>query len=402
MLDVWKVREDFPILKSGVVYLDNAASSLTPEPVLKKMMEFYHEYRANVERGVHRLSQRASQEFEDAHRKVADFIHAKSEVEVVMTRNTTEGINLVANGIAWRKGDRVLTTLLEHHSNFIVWLRLKRRFGVEVDVVRPSKEGILDPKAFEEFITDRTRLVAITHVSNVLGTVTPIQEIAKIAHRYGALLLVDGAQSVPHMPIDVQRLGCDFLAFSGHKMLAPTGIGSLYIRDEILEDIEPPSIGGGTIEEVTLEGYKLAPSPRRFEAGTPAIAEAIGLGASIDYLQNLGMKSIAEHEKRIAEAIHRGLSSIKGVRVFGPEDWRLRTGIVSFCVGNMNPHDVALTLDVSKGIMVRSGFHCAMPLHMEILGERQGSVRASTYLYNTEEEAEMFISAVEEVAKTFI
>ncbi|MEM3019512.1 MAG: aminotransferase class V-fold PLP-dependent enzyme, partial [Candidatus Bathyarchaeia archaeon] len=190
MLDVWKVREDFPILKSGVVYLDNAASSLTPEPVLKKMMEFYHEYRANVERGVHRLSQRASQEFEDAHRKVADFIHAKSEVEVVMTRNTTEGINLVANGIAWRKGDRVLTTLLEHHSNFIVWLRLKRRFGVEVDVVRPSKEGILDPKAFEEVITDRTRLVAITHVSNVLGTVTPIQEIAKIAHRYGALLLV--------------------------------------------------------------------------------------------------------------------------------------------------------------------------------------------------------------------
>ncbi|MEM2926447.1 MAG: cysteine desulfurase [Candidatus Bathyarchaeia archaeon] len=402
MLDVWKVREDFPILKSGVVYLDNAASSLTPEPVLKKMMEFYHEYRANVERGVHRLSQRASQEFEDAHRKVADFIHAKSEVEVVMTRNTTEGINLVANGIAWRKGDRVLTTLLEHHSNFIVWLRLKRRFGVEVDVVRPSKEGILDPKAFEEVITDRTRLVAITHVSNVLGTVTPIQEIAKIAHRYGALLLVDGAQSVPHMPIDVQRLGCDFLAFSGHKMLAPTGIGCLYIRDEILEDIEPPSIGGGTIEEVTLEGYKLAPSPRRFEAGTPAIAEAIGLGASIDYLQNLGMKSIAEHEKRIAEAIHRGLSSIKGVRVFGPEDWRLRTGIVSFCVGNMNPHDVALTLDVSKGIMVRSGFHCAMPLHMEVLGERQGSVRASTYLYNTEEEAEMFISAVEEVAKTFI
>ncbi|MBS7628319.1 cysteine desulfurase [Candidatus Bathyarchaeota archaeon] len=399
MLDIKKIREDFPILRSGLVYLDNAASSLTPQSVLRKMMEFYNEYRANVERGVHRLSQRASQEFEEAHRKVASFIHAKSEAEVVMTRNATEGINLVAYGIGWRKGDRILTTLLEHHSNFIVWLRLKRRLGVEVDLIRPSKEGILDPRAFEDAITDKTRLVAVTHVSNVLGTVTPIHEIAEIAHRYGALLLVDGAQSVPHMPIDVQRLECDFLAFSGHKMLGPTGIGCLYIREELLEEIEPLCIGGGTIEEVTSEGYKLALSPRRFEAGTPAIAEAIGLGAAVDYLQGIGMEALAEHERHIVEIIHRGLSSIKRVRVFGPEDWKLRTSIVSFCIGDLNPHDIALALDVSANIMVRSGFHCAMPLHTEVLNERHGTVRASTYLYNTKEEAEALISMVEEIAR---
>jgi cysteine desulfurase/selenocysteine lyase len=402
MFDTEKLRKDFAILKSGIVYLDNAASSLTPEPVLQKMMEFYKEYRANVERGVHRLSQRASQEFEEAHRKVVGFIHAKEEEEVIMTRNTTEGINIIANGIEWHKGDRVLTTLLEHHSNFIVWLRLKRRFGVEVDIIRPSSEGILDPGAFEEAMTDRTRLVAVTHVSNVLGTITPIHKIAEIAHDHGVPLLVDAAQSVPHMPVDVQRLGCDFLAFSGHKMLAPTGIGCLYIRKELLDGIEPLCIGGGTIEEVTSEGYRLAPSPRRFEAGTPAIAEAIGLGAAIDYLQSIGMQAIAEHEMRLTEVICKGLSSIKGVRLLGPEDWRLRTGIVSFCIGDLNPHDIALSLDVSRGIMVRSGFHCAMPLHMEVLGAKQGSVRASTYLYNTKEEAERLVSAVEEIARAFI
>jgi cysteine desulfurase/selenocysteine lyase len=399
MLDIPNIRRDFPILESGIAYLDNAASSLTPEPVLQKMMEFYHEYRTNVERGVYRLSQIASEEYEGAHRKVKEFIHAKSDSEIIMTRNTTEGINLVAKGNEWRRGDKVVTTLLEHHSNFIVWLRLKR-FGVKVEIVRPSDEGVLDLEAFEKAITDKTKLVAVTHVSNVLGVVTPIREIADIAHSHGAHVLVDGAQSVPHMPVDVSRLDCDFLAFSGHKMLGPTGIGCLYMREEFHDKVEPLSIGGRTIGEVTSEYYTLAQSPMRFEAGTPAIAEAIGLGAAIDYLCRVGLEDVAEHEKCLGKKIHNGLSSIREVKTYGLTDWRFRTGIVSFNVGNLNPHDVALALDVSGNIMVRSGFHCAMPLVKEVLGAQGGCVRASTYLYNNLGEVERLISKVEEIAKS--
>jgi len=399
MLDVPRLREDFPILRTGIVYLDNAASSLTPEPVLQKMTEFYHEYRTNVERGVYGLSQRASEEYENAHRKVEEFIKAKSDAEIIMTRNTTDGINIIANGNEWRRGDRVVTTSLEHHSNFIVWLRLLKRFGVQVEIVRPSEEGVLDLNSFEKAITDDTRLVAVTHVSNVLGTITPIREIADMAHSHGGRILVDGAQSVPHTPVDVSKLDCDFIAFSGHKMLGPTGVGCLYIREELLNEVEPLSIGGRTIGEVTSEHYTLAQSPMRFEAGTPPIAEAIGLGAAIDYLLGVGLVEIAEHEKRIAQRLHRGLSSIRGVKTFGPADWGARTGIVSFNVGNLNPHDVALALDVSGKIMVRSGFHCAMPLVREVLGAREGCVRASAYLYNNEEEVERLIAIVEEVSR---
>jgi len=400
MLEIPRLREDFPILRSGIIYLDNAASSLTPEPVLQKMMEFYHEYRANIERGVYRLSQKASEEYDRARHKMADFIRARSDREIVMTRNTTEGINLVANGSEWQKGDRIVTTLLEHHSNFIVWLRLRKRFGAQVDIVRPSTEGLLNLDEFETAITDNTRLVAITHVSNVLGTVTPIREIADIAHDHGARVLVDGAQSVPHMPMDVSKLDCDFLAFSGHKMLGPTGIGCLYVREELLNEIEPLSIGGSTIEDVTSDDYTLAPSPMRFEGGTPAIAEAIGLGAAIDYLRDIGLEAIAEHEKVLSQMIHRGLSPIKGIKLFGPVDWNNRTGIVSFNIDGLNPHDVALALDVSSNIMVRSGFHCAMPFVRDILGARQGCVRASTYLYNNAEEVERLIKTVEEMSRT--
>jgi cysteine desulfurase/selenocysteine lyase len=400
MLDVPSLREDFPILRTGIAYLDNAASSLTPEPVLQKMMEFYHEYRSNVERGVYSLSQRASEEYELAHHKVAEFIHAKSDKEIAMTRNTTEGINLVANSNEWRKGESVVTTIMEHHSNFIVWLRLRNRFGIRVEVISPSKEGVFDLGAFEKAITDDTRIVAIAHVSNVLGTVASIRQIADIAHRHGAKVLVDGAQSVPHMPTDVSKLDCDFLAFSGHKMLGPTGIGCLYVREEFLDEVEPLSIGGSTIEDVTLEGYKLAQSPMRFEGGTPAIAEGIGLGAAIDYLRGAGLETgeTAEHEKRLAERLYRGLSSIRGVRAFGPSDWHVRTGIVSFNVGELSPHDVALSLDVSGKIMVRSGFHCAIPLVRDFLKERKGCVRASTYLYNTAEEVDRLIARVEAIS----
>jgi cysteine desulfurase/selenocysteine lyase len=401
LLDVGKIRKDFPILKTGIIYLDSTASSLTPEPVLEKMLEFYRQYRGNVERGIHRLSVKASEEYEGAHAKVADFINAKSSSEIIMTRNTTEGINMVASGLGWKKGDKIVTSVIEHHSNFIVWLRVRDKHNVQVEVVKPKEpaiKGILDPADFERVIDDKTKLVAVTHVSNVLGTITPVKEIAEIAHEHGAYLLLDAAQSVPHMKVDVRQIGCDFLAFSGHKMCAPTGSGVLYIREELIEEVEPLCIGGGTIDDVELDSYRLNRSPRRFEAGTPNVAAAIGLGAAIDYLQQIGMKNIENHERRLVRKMYEGLIELPKLEVYGPEPEK-RVGIISFNVGNLNPHDVALALDVSANIMVRSGHHCALPLSKTILG-KQGSVRASIYIYNTDEEIEKLVSTVKEIAET--
>jgi cysteine desulfurase/selenocysteine lyase len=398
--DVKRIRRDFPILDSGVIYLDNAASSLTPEPVIQKMLEFYHDYRANVERGVHRFSQRASEEYEKAHAKVADFINAGSETEIILTRNATEAINLVANGLIWKKGDKIVTSLIEHHSNFIVWLRLKKRYGVDVEIVRPNREGLFDIDDFEKAIDDKARLVALTHVSNVLGVKTPVEEVAKIAHDHGAQLLVDGAQSVPHLKVDIQRIGCDYLAFSGHKLLGPTGVGVLHARKEMLDNLEPLSIGGGTIADVGSDYYTLAESPTKFEAGTPAIAEAIGLGAAVDYLKEVQLENIEVHERMLVKRMYQGLADIPSVEVYGPKKVEQRTGIVSFNVGDLNPHDVALALDVSAEIMVRSGHHCCIPLSKELLKRREGTARASVYLYNTEAEVEKFVSAVDEIARS--
>jgi len=401
MLNVEEVRKDFPILETGVIYLDNTASSLTPEPVLQKMLEFYRQYRANVERGVHRLSQRASEEYQRAHAKVADFINAKSEAEIIMTRNTTEGINIVANGLSWKKGDKIVTSLIEHHSNFIVWLRVKNRYGVDVEIVKPRKpvaHGLLDPADFEKVVDDKTKLVALTHVSNVLGVITPVREITAIAHEHGAYTLFDAAQSVPHMKVDVQNIGCDFLAFSGHKMCAPTGSGALYVREELIEELEPLGIGGGTIADVGLDYYKLERGARRFEAGTPAIAEVIGLGAAVDYLNKIGMENIERHEEGLTKQMYEGLREIPKVEVYGPAPEH-KVGITSFNVGDLNPHDVALALDVSANIMVRSGHHCALPLTKNVL-HKPGSVRASTYFYNTKEEIQKLTSAVKEIAES--
>jgi cysteine desulfurase/selenocysteine lyase len=401
LFDVHKIREDFPILKSGVIYLDSTASSLTPEPVLEKMLEFYREYRANVERGVHRLSVRASEEYERARAKVTAFVNAKSTSEIVMTRNTTEGINIVANGLQWRKGDKIVTTVLEHHSNFIVWLRVRNKHGAKIEVVmprEPREQGLLNPADFEKVVDDKTRLVAITHVSNVLGVVTPVEEIAKIAHEHGALVLVDGAQSVPHMPVDVQKLGIDFLAFSGHKMCAPTGSGALFMREEVQGEVEPLYIGGGTIEDVNVDNYRLEAGVGRFEAGTPDVAGAIGLGAAVDYLNKIGMENIERYEKTLTKKMYDGLTSIPKVEVYGP-DPKHRVGIVPFNVADLNPHDVALALDVSANIMVRSGHHCAQPLSKTII-RKPGSVRASAYFYNTKEEIDKLVAAVKEIAET--
>lgn len=401
LLNVQKIRKDFPILEKGVIYLDNTASSLTPEPVLQKMLEFYRQYRANVGRGIHSLSQKASEEYELARAKVVDFINAKSETEIIMTRNTTEGINLVANSLNWKKGDKIVTSLIEHHSNFIPWIRLKNKHSVDLEIVKPKEpivHGLLDPADFERAIDDKTKLVAITHVSNVLGTITPLKEITEIAHEHGAYVLVDGAQSVPHMKVDVRKIKCDFLAFSGHKMCGPTGSSALYIREELIDEIEPLFVGGGTISDVGLDYYTFEKSPMRFEAGTPSVAEAIGLGAAIDYLREIGMENIESHERELTKQMYEEFTALPKVEVYGPEP-ECRIGLIAFNVGDLNSHDVALALDVSANIMVRSGHHCALPLTKNII-RKPGSVRASVYLYNTRDEVDKLVSTVGEIAET--
>lgn len=392
-----RIRADFPIV-NDIIYLDSAATSLTPEPVLEAVLSYYREYNANVGRGVHRVSQLATQKYQNAHRKVAGFIGAK-EGEVIFTKNTTEAINMVAYGLKWSKGDEIVTTLLEHHSNFLPWLRLREK-GVRVKIVEPNKQGIFDLADFEHAIDDRTRLVAVTQVSNVLGTISPIKEIAAICKEQGngngALFLVDGAQAAPHIPINVKELGCDFLAFSGHKMLGPTGTGVLWVKDSRV--LEPTLFGGGMIESVSMDDYTLAGGYERFEAGTPHIAGGIGLGRAVDYLNEVGMEAMRSYEERLAKRLLDGLQGIEKLRVYGSTNLNERIGVVSFNIEGVHPHDVALMLDETSDIMVRSGHHCCMPL-MDYLGLKEGTVRASVYLYNTEAEVDTFLETVEGIAK---
>jgi len=398
MFNVEKIRSDYPILENDYIYLDNAASSLTPEQVVLKVSEFYREYRANVERGVHRYSQRASEEYEKSHEDIAHFINAPGAANIANVRNTTEAINIVANTLDWKKGDKIVTTIIEHHSNYITWLRVAQRHGCEVQVVHSNDEGIIDLSEFEKAIDDKTKLVAVTHVSNVLGCIQPIKEIASLAHEHGSLMLSDGAQGVPHISTDVQDSKVDFLAFSGHKMLGPTGSGGLYISNEQLYEIEPLNIGGGTISDVSLNTYTLAVPPQRFEAGTPAIAQVIGLGEACRYLKNVGMDAIEKQDELLAEKLANGLAEIDGVEIFGPKDPSQRVGLVSFNIVDMNPHDVALALDIEFDIAVRSGHHCALPLMKELFNLPDGNARASTYLYNTKDEIEKLLGAVEDLA----
>ncbi len=389
------IRADFPLLAS-VCYLDSAATSLSPEPVLEAMLEYEHTCRANSGRGVHRLAQQASQKYQDAHQKVKKFIHA-DEGDLVFTRNSTEAINMVASGLPWQKGDQVVTTLLEHHSNLLPWMRLRDRQGIDLQLITPAQDGTLDPADLEAIITKKTRLVAITQASNVLGNVVPIGEFAKICHDYGALLLVDGSQSVPHIPVNVTQLGCDFLCFSGHKMLGPTGTGVLYLKEPCLE---PLILGGGIVDRVTAAGYTLAEGYERYEAGTPNIAGAIGLGRAIGYLEALGMEDIRHHEQQITRRIIDGLSGIGNVQVFGPGSEGNRIGVISFVIKGLNPHDVAIMLDGEADIMVRSGHHCCMPL-MDLLNLPDGTVRASLHCYNTIEDADLLVDTVKTIAGDF-
>jgi cysteine desulfurase/selenocysteine lyase len=364
------------------------------------MLEFYRDYRANVGRGPYEFSRRATHEYEQAREKIAQFINARSKNEIIFTRNTTEGINIVANGLKWKQSDKVVTTLIEHHSNFIVWLRVKQRHGVEVDVVEPREtleDGVLNPSDFEKAVDDRTKIVAIAHISNVLGTVEPVEKIVQIAHEHGAYVVIDGAQSVPHVKVDVQRIDCDFLAFSGHKMCAPTGCGVLYIKQELLDQVEPSYIGGGTIVDVNVGDYTLGKGSARFEAGTPAIAEAIGLGAAVDYLNGVGMENIESYEKELSSCMNKGLEQIPGVVTYGPKRGR-RIALLCFNVDGLRPLELALELEKSARIMVRAGHHCALPL-IKSIADKTGTVRASAYFYNTKGEIERLIQEVELVVR---
>jgi cysteine desulfurase/selenocysteine lyase len=393
IMDVGEARKDFPLM-NDLIYLDSASTSLCPVPVIRAVEEYEMHYRANVGRGVHRLAMVATQKYADAHSKVAGFIGAKEGL-TVFTRNTTEAINMVACGLHWEKGDRIVTTLLEHHSNFLPWLRLKKKYGVELSVVEPEPDGTIDTARFGEVIDENTRLVAVSHASNVLGSVISPKEIAKTCHQTGARLLVDGAQSVPHMPVDVADLGCDYLCFSGHKMLGPTGTGVLWMKKP---DLSPLFVGGGMIADVTTDSYTEVTGYQRYEAGTPAIGAGIGLGKAAGYLDGIGMAQVKAHEEQLATIMIRGLSAIDGVTVYGPGPGDHRIGVVSFTVEGVHPHDVAHILDEAAGIMVRSGEHCCIPL-MRFLGTNQGTVRASLHLYNNAEDIEQLIMTVEEISR---
>ena len=377
-------------------YMDNAATSLIPEPVIASMNEYDRQYRANVGRGMHRLTRVATQRYQDAHDSVSDFIGGK-EGTTVFTRNTTEAINMVAAGLDWQPGDRVVTTIVEHHSNLLPWLRLRQK-GVEIIIIYPGHDGIFDIEAFDEAITANTRLVAVSHVSNVLGTVQPVREIAAICKERGAYFLVDGAQSVPHFPVDAQHIGCDFLCFSGHKMLGPTGTGVLWMRDTVDAVISPLILGGGTVDDVTTEGYTLTTGYQRFEGGTPNISGAMGLAQAAKYLESLGMDTICRHEQKLTERLLAGLAEIDHVTIHGPENIRNRIGVVSFTIDKIHPHEIAYLLDEKEAILVRSGDHCCIPL-MRYLGLENGTVRASLYLYNTLEEIDLLIESIEEIAR---
>ena len=402
-----RIREDFPVLSRTVngkslIYFDNAATSQKPIQVIEAMAEFYKTYYANVHRGIHTLSQEASERYEEAHEKVAEFVGARGMKEIVFTRNATEALNAVAYGWALRRlgeGDEILLTVAEHHSNIVPWQMVAELTGAKIVFAGIDEDGVVTVEEVESKISRRTKIVSVAHVSNVLGTKNPVEEIGKLAHDHGAIFVVDAAQSVPHCEVDVKKIDADFLAFSGHKMLGPTGIGVLYGKEELLDQMPPFLGGGGMISEVTTEGFKPASLPWKFEAGTPSIVAAIGLAAAVDYLSRMGMDKVEAHEKELARRIQEGLQALDGVKVYGPKDPAKREGIVSFTVKGACAHDIATLLDL-HGIAIRSGHHCAQPLHRALgVDPECGTARASVYIYNTAEEVERFLSVMEEIVE---
>ena len=406
MIDIERIKKDFLILdrelRPGVplTYLDSAATSQNPEVVIQVMDEYYRRYNANIHRGIHTLAEEATALYEGARVKVADFINAPQPEQIIFTRNTTEAINLVAQ--SWgrstlKPGDRLLLTEMEHHSNLVPWQMLASELNLELDFIPVTSEGLLDLDAYRELLKHGPKMVAFTHMSNVLGTINPAREIVQLAHQAGAIALVDGAQSVPHIPVDVTALEADFYAFSAHKMCGPSGIGALYGRLDLLEAMPPYMGGGDMIKSVTLRSFKTNDLPHKFEAGTPSIAEAVGFGAAVDYLAELGMEAIAEHEQQIITYALERLSEIPGLRVFGP-DVAHKGGVASFEMDGVHPHDIAQILDFD-GVAVRAGHHCAQPLHDKF--NITATTRASFYLYNTTEDVDRLIKSIYRVKETF-
>jgi cysteine desulfurase/selenocysteine lyase len=408
-LNIEKIREDFPILKRTVsggkplVYLDNAATTQKPVAVINAISDYYMNYNSNIHRAVHQLAEEATLQFEKTREKVARFINARSTEEIIFTRNATEAINLVA--YSWgrtnvKKYDSIVITEIEHHSNIVPWQILASEKGATLEYIGTDDNGYLKMHEYMNYFEGnrQMKLVSVAHMSNVLGTIVPINEIIKISHEREIPVLVDGAQSVPHMSVDVQKMDCDFMAFSAHKMLGPTGVGILYVKKEILEKM-PPFIGGGDmIKEVHKYETRYNDLPYKFEAGTPNIADVIGFGAAIDYLNNIGMDEIRDHEVGLTRYALDKLTGVKGVTVYGPPDIRDRGGVISFNIGDIHPHDLATIMN-DHGVAIRSGHHCAQVL-MERL-DVSATSRASFYIYNTKEEIDVFVDALEEARRVF-
>ena len=404
-MNIIKLREDFPLLErkingKPIVYLDSAATSLKPRAVVEAMRKYYEEYTANIHRGVYRLSEEATAAYEGAREKVAKFIGAKTN-EMVFVGNATEAINLVA--YSWgeeniKEGDEIVLTVMEHHANLVPWQQLAIRKGARLKYVQLLENGLLDMDNFRQLLSERTRLVAVTQVSNVLGTVNPVKELINKFRVSGFefRVLVDGAQAAGHMKVDVKELGCDWYVWSGHKMLGPTGIGVLWGREELLNEMRPWQFGGEMIMEVDWERSSFKETPYKFEAGTPAIAEAIGLGAAVDYLESLGMEKIREHEMGLVGYGLRALKSIKGLRAYGSEKVSDRGGVIAFSIEGIHPHDLAQVLD-EDNVYIRAGHHCAMPLH-KYLG-LAATARVSFYVYNTTGEIELLVEGIEKAKR---
>ncbi|MCM3567539.1 cysteine desulfurase [Neobacillus mesonae] len=405
-MNIQDIRRQFPILDQVVndnplVYLDSSATSQKPIQVIETVNNYYREYNSNVHRGVHTLGTKATDAYEGAREKVRKFINAKSTQEVIFTRGTTTSLNTVAHSYATanlKQGDEIVITYMEHHSNIIPWQQAAKRTGAQLKYIPLQEDGTLSLDDVRSTITPNTKIVSVTQVSNVLGTINPIKEIAKIAHENGAVMVVDGAQSAPHMKIDVQDLDCDFLAFSGHKMCGPTGIGVLYGKKDLLENMEPVEFGGEMIDFVHLYESTWKELPWKFEGGTPIIAGAIGLGAAIDFLNEVGLDNILEHEHKLTAYALDKLSSVEGISIYGPHDPAKRGGLVTFNLADVHPHDVATVLD-AEGIAVRAGHHCAQPL-MKWL-KQSATARASFYLYNTEEDIDKLFEGLVKTKEYF-
>jgi cysteine desulfurase/selenocysteine lyase len=403
MMDMKEVRKLFPILNQEVngkplVYLDSAATSQKPLPVIEALDNYYRQYNSNVHRGVHTLGTKATDAYEGAREKVRKFINAKSTQEIIFTRGTTTALNTVAASYGranLREGDEIVITYMEHHSNIIPWQQVAKHTGATLKYIPLQEDGSISLEDVEKTVTSNTKIVSVVQVSNVLGAINPIKQIAQIAHRNGAIMVVDGAQSAPHMKIDVQDLDCDFLAFSGHKMCGPTGIGVLYGKKALLEKMEPVEFGGEMIDFVGLYESTWKELPWKFEGGTPIIAGAIGLGAAIDFLEQIGLDNISAHEHKLAQYALEQLSAIDGLTIYGPKE---RAGLVTFNIDGVHPHDVATVLD-AEGIAVRAGHHCAQPL-MKWLNV-SATARASFYLYNTEEDIDQLVAALKKTKEYF-